>query len=89
MRRTPAVLLAAALTVSLAACGSSATSGDAKPAAEGSKAADAAVFPRSVKHAMGTAEIKTQPKKVVVLDSGELDDVVLLGITPVGAVART
>ncbi|MFI5529706.1 ABC transporter substrate-binding protein [Kitasatospora sp. NPDC051853] len=87
MRRTPAVLLAAALTVSLAACGSDAKSGDAKPAAEGSKAADAAVFPRSVKHAMGTAEIKAQPKKVVVLDSGELDDVILLGITPVGAVA--
>ncbi|MFJ9517445.1 ABC transporter substrate-binding protein [Kitasatospora sp. NPDC101801] len=86
LRRIPAVLLAAALTVSLAACGSSGSSSDAKPA-EGSKAADAAVFPRSVKHAMGTAEIKAQPKKVVVLDSGELDDVTLLGITPVGAVA--
>jgi iron complex transport system substrate-binding protein len=86
LRRLPAVLLATALAVSLAACGSSASSSDAKPA-EGSKAADAPVFPRSVKHAMGTAEIKTQPKKVVVLDSGELDDVTLLGITPVAAVA--
>ncbi|BFV56128.1 iron-siderophore ABC transporter substrate-binding protein [Kitasatospora sp. CMC57] len=85
LRRLPAVLLASALAVSLAACGSSGSSSDAKPA-EGSKAADAG-FPRSVKHAMGTAEIKSRPKKVVVLDSGELDDVTMLGITPVGAVA--
>ncbi len=36
---------------------------------------------------MGTAELKAQPKRVVVLDSGELDDVTLLGITPLGAVS--
>jgi iron complex transport system substrate-binding protein len=36
---------------------------------------------------MGSTEIKVRPKRVVVLDSGELDDVTLLGITPVGAVS--
>ncbi|MBD2760534.1 iron-siderophore ABC transporter substrate-binding protein [Yimella sp. cx-573] len=42
------------------------------------------VFLRTVKHANGTTEIKAKPKRVVVLDTGELDDVVSLGITPVG-----
>lgn len=89
-RRLPAAVLSAALaTTLLAACGSN---GDAKPAADAASSGaaatgSAAVFPRSVKHAAGTAEIKAQPKRVVVLDSGELDDVTLLGITPVGAVS--
>ncbi|RKE18769.1 ABC transporter substrate-binding protein [Streptomyces sp. TLI_171] len=86
-RRLPAAVLAAVLsTTLLAACGSEASS-DAKPAASRAAGDSAAAFPRSVKHALGTAEIKAQPRKVVVLDSGELDDVTLLGITPVGAVA--
>jgi iron complex transport system substrate-binding protein len=41
-------------------------------------------WPRTVKHAMGETEIKAQPKRVVVLDVGELDNVVSLGIEPVG-----
>lgn len=41
-------------------------------------------WPRTVTHAMGKTEIKTQPKRVVVLDVGELDNVVSLGIEPVG-----
>ncbi|SEO05433.1 ABC transporter substrate-binding protein [Actinacidiphila rubida] len=41
-------------------------------------------WPRTVKHAMGSTEIKAQPKRVVVLDVGELDNVVSLGIKPVG-----
>ncbi|GAA2135005.1 iron-siderophore ABC transporter substrate-binding protein [Kitasatospora kazusensis] len=85
--RLPTALLAVVLsTALLSACGSSA---DSKPTAAASGAAGdpAAAFPRSIQHAMGTAEIRTQPKRVVVLDSGELDDVTLLGITPVGAVS--
>ena len=91
--RLAASLIASALAATLlAGCASSTSS---RSAASGSKqnsvtsAADgtAAAFPRSVKHAMGTAVIKSQPKRVVVLDSGELDDVTLLGITPVGAVS--
>lgn len=44
------------------------------------------VFPRTVKQAMGNTEIKTKPQRVVVLDTGELDAVLALGITPVGMV---
>ncbi|MET8623899.1 iron-siderophore ABC transporter substrate-binding protein [Kitasatospora sp. NPDC004669] len=87
-RRLPVAVLAVTLSATLlAACGSNgdaAKSGDSVSAAS---AGTAAGFPRSVKHAAGTAEIKSQPKRVVVLDSGELDDVTLLGITPVGAVS--
>lgn len=43
-------------------------------------------FPRTVEHAMGTTEIPDQPERVVVLDTGELDSVLSLGVTPVGAV---
>ncbi|MFI9309384.1 ABC transporter substrate-binding protein [Streptomyces triculaminicus] len=41
-------------------------------------------FPRTVTHALGRTEIKEAPKRVVVLDVGELDNVVSLGIKPVG-----
>jgi iron complex transport system substrate-binding protein len=42
------------------------------------------VFPRTVKHALGETKIDKKPERVVVLDSGELDGVLALGITPVG-----
>ncbi|MEE1787505.1 iron-siderophore ABC transporter substrate-binding protein [Streptomyces sp. SP17BM10] len=95
-RRLPAAVLAATLsTALLAACASNGdgakTGGDSSSssasAGTAGTAGTAAGFPRSVKHAAGTAEIKSRPKRVVVLDSGELDDVTLLGITPVGAVS--
>ncbi|MEU2503634.1 iron-siderophore ABC transporter substrate-binding protein [Streptomyces sp. NPDC007863] len=41
-------------------------------------------FPRTLTHAMGTSELKAAPKRVVVLDVGELDNVVSLGVQPVG-----
>ncbi|MFC5719976.1 ABC transporter substrate-binding protein [Streptomyces gamaensis] len=41
-------------------------------------------FPRTVRHALGTTELKQRPQRVVVLDVGELDNVVSLGIKPVG-----
>ncbi|WP_411140518.1 ABC transporter substrate-binding protein [Streptomyces sp. x-80] len=41
-------------------------------------------FPRTIKQAMGTTTLKTAPKRVIVLDVGELDNVVSLGIKPVG-----
>ncbi|AUG77324.1 ABC transporter substrate-binding protein [Kitasatospora sp. MMS16-BH015] len=46
--------------------------------------ADAGVFPRTIRHAMGSTEIPQRPTRVVVLDTGELDNVVSLGIQPVG-----
>jgi iron complex transport system substrate-binding protein len=42
------------------------------------------VFPRTVTHARGQTRLETKPSRVVVLDTGELDDVLSLGITPVG-----
>ena len=46
--------------------------------------AQAGQFPRTVKHALGETKLEKKPERVVVLDSGELDDVLALGITPVG-----
>ncbi|MGY1719196.1 ABC transporter substrate-binding protein [Blastococcus sp. SYSU DS0552] len=84
---TTRVLRATALTVaaavSLAACGN-----DSEPEAgsTGQAAAGDAAFPRTVEHAMGSTEIPEEPERVVVLDTGELDSVLSLGVTPVGAV---
>ncbi|GAA3180031.1 iron-siderophore ABC transporter substrate-binding protein [Blastococcus jejuensis] len=78
-RRLAALLAAAAL--GLAGCGGAAESQEAA----GSDSADAA-FPRTVEHAMGTTEIPARPERVVVLDTGELDSALALGVTPVGAV---
>jgi iron complex transport system substrate-binding protein len=56
---------------------------DAETAKLGSDAADG-VFPRTVKHALGETKLEKKPERVVVLDSGELDGVLALGMTPVG-----
>jgi iron complex transport system substrate-binding protein len=71
--RIGALLSATAL---LAACGS--TAADESAAEEPST--------RTVEHAMGTAEVPVDPQRVVVLDTGELDDALALGVKPVGAV---
>ncbi len=41
---------------------------------------------RVVEHAMGEAEVSGTPENVVVLDTGELDSAMTLGVTPVGSV---
>ncbi|MQA13504.1 MAG: ABC transporter substrate-binding protein [Pseudonocardiaceae bacterium] len=41
---------------------------------------------RTVQHSMGNTEITGTPQRVVVLDTGELDSVLALGVKPVGAV---
>lgn len=46
--------------------------------------AEPGVFPRTVKHALGETKLEKKPERVVVLDSGELDGVLALDITPVG-----
>jgi iron complex transport system substrate-binding protein len=71
-----------ALALTLTACGGTAQSEDGAGA---SVTADAA-FPRTVQHAMGGTEIPERPERVVVLDTGELDTALSLGVTPVGAV---
>lgn len=70
------VALAAALALSLAAL---AGCGD-------DDEAPAATADRTVTHAMGTTAVPAEPQRVVVLDTGELDSVTALGVTPVGAV---
>lgn len=42
------------------------------------------VFPRTLTHANGETALEAKPQRVVVLDTGELDAVLSLGITPVG-----
>lgn len=39
-----------------------------------------------VEHATGETEVPQEPKRIVVLDTGELDSVMSLGVKPVGAV---
>jgi iron complex transport system substrate-binding protein len=70
-----AVLLAAVFA--LGACG--AGGGD-----EGGGEENAAT--RTVEHAIGESEVPENPERVVVLDTGELDSAISLGVTPVGAV---
>ncbi|AZQ32503.1 iron-siderophore ABC transporter substrate-binding protein [Streptomyces cyaneochromogenes] len=84
--RLLAVLLSVLLgTAVLAACGSEKSSDEADTAK--APGASSTAFPRTLKTVMGDVKIPSQPKRVVVLDTGELDDVTLLGIDPVGAVA--
>ncbi|WP_116451185.1 ABC transporter substrate-binding protein [Blastococcus litoris] len=80
--RRPALTAALLLALSLTACG---TSDDGGTAAEATTT-EGAAFPRTVEHAMGSTEIPERPERVVVLDTGELDTALSLGITPVGAV---
>ncbi len=41
---------------------------------------------RTVKHALGESKVPANPQRVVVLDTGELDIALALGVKPVGAV---
>ena len=75
-------VLAMAVVLPLAACGLTA---EEETSAAATSAADGA-FPRTVQHAMGTTTIPERPQRVVVLDTGELDTALALGVTPVGAV---
>ncbi|WP_211439617.1 ABC transporter substrate-binding protein [Corynebacterium glutamicum] len=56
---------------------------DSATAALGSDAEPGA-FPRTVVHSRGETTIEKRPERVVVLDSGEIDQVLSLGVTPVG-----
>ena len=48
--------------------------------------ADPAAASRTVVHALGETVVEGTPERVVVLDTGELDAVLALGVTPVGSV---
>lgn len=68
-------LLLLLLVPLLAACGGGEQTGDASGASSGT---------RTVQTAMGPVEVPARAKRVVVLDTGELDLVATLGIRPVG-----
>ncbi|MGW6032051.1 ABC transporter substrate-binding protein [Gordonia terrae] len=70
------VVLAAAIVVGLAGCSSQSDGEDDSAAGGGTQ---------SVEHARGTADVPTNPQRVVVLEPVELDTAVALGVTPVGA----
>ncbi|MEU7583640.1 iron-siderophore ABC transporter substrate-binding protein [Streptomyces sp. NPDC041068] len=76
-RRRPLVTGALALTgaLTLAACGSS--DSDAGSADSGKT--------HTVKTAMGDVEVPVSPRRVVVLDTAELDSAITLGVKPVGS----
>jgi iron complex transport system substrate-binding protein len=90
------VFLAGALL--LAACGdntptpagpaatTAATTGGVTTAAVTTAATTATSGERLIKHAKGETKVPANPQRVVVLDSGELDTVLTLGVKPVGAV---
>lgn len=82
MRRFWYVLALLTVGVLFAGCGSGANGGDQ----DAGGATGAGKKTRMVKHAMGTAKITGRPDRVVVLDTGELDSAVALGVKPVGAV---
>ncbi|WP_086819269.1 ABC transporter substrate-binding protein [Allokutzneria sp. NRRL B-24872] len=96
--RISAIAAVAALTLLVGACATGKPAGDQPAVAQGgsefAKAAeesakfgtDAApgVFPRTIKHAMGSTTLQKRPERVIVLDGGELDNVVALGVKPVG-----
>ncbi|MFD7662959.1 ABC transporter substrate-binding protein [Streptomyces sp. NPDC059788] len=92
-----AVSTALATSLTLAACGSGGSSG---PGGSGSsaEAADCPAQPATtwarpasgggghkVRTAMGEVEVPDAPRRVVVLDTAELDSAITLGVRPVGA----
>jgi iron complex transport system substrate-binding protein len=78
------MIAALLLLTMLTACAPSAVApvetGGAQPANE-----NAFTQTRLVQHAMGESAVPANPQRVVVLDSGELDAVLTLGIKPVGS----
>lgn len=86
-----AAVLAVVTVLALAACGSESGgsgggTGSAGPVQSTAGSATQAATTRTVEHAMGSSEVPVDVERVVVLDTGELDAVVSLGLTPVGAV---
>ncbi|MGK5533319.1 ABC transporter substrate-binding protein [Streptomyces sp. URMC 129] len=77
-RITAATGLVLAATLGLSACSSDDSSDDNGSSGEGST--------RTVETAMGPVEVPENPQRVVVLDTAELDSLITLGVTPVGAV---
>lgn len=83
MSRPRWLLATATILLALTTAG---CAGQAEDAQNGDATPDPAGAARVVQHAMGETTISGTPKRVVVLDTGELDSVLALGVKPVGAV---
>ena len=84
MMRRAAVTAALVLSLGMvAACG------DDEPAGETSGGGSAGTFPVTVTHKLGTAEIESQPKRIVALGEVDQDALLALGVTPVGMAELT
>ncbi|MFJ9682658.1 iron-siderophore ABC transporter substrate-binding protein [Streptomyces sp. NPDC101194] len=80
-RRTlAATATAAALVLVLGGC----SSGDDGKETSGASGKSSGAFPVSIKSALGTAEIKKQPERIVTLGQGSTETAIALGHTPVG-----
>lgn len=80
-RRTlAATAAAAALVLALGGCSSS----DDGKETSGASGKNSGAFPVSIESALGTAEIKEQPERVVTLGQGSAETAIALGHTPVG-----
>lgn len=76
----------------LAACSTgSSSSSDSSSAAGGSSdgGGDAASYPRTITHVYGTTELTTQPQRVATISWVNPDNVLALGVVPVGMDAVT
>ncbi|TDC97731.1 iron-siderophore ABC transporter substrate-binding protein [Actinomadura sp. 7K507] len=79
MMRRAAVTAALVLSLGMvAACG------DDEPADEASGGGSAGAFPVTITHKLGTAEIESQPKRIVALGAVDQEALLALGVTPVG-----
>lgn len=78
MKKFVLALLTLCLTVVLAACGGSDETSNSNESAE--------TETRTVEHAMGTADVPVEPKRVVVLTNEGTEALIALGVKQVGAV---
>jgi iron complex transport system substrate-binding protein len=82
-------MLAVVLSVSglLSACSTAGTKGGSSSQPTTQPAVQTAAAPKelTIKHAMGETKLTQVPARVVVLDNGALDNLLALGVKPVGA----
>jgi iron complex transport system substrate-binding protein len=91
------MVLVLVLTLSLAACGQDDVATQSEPQPEPKKEETVTSenteaksnSERVVQHAMGETKVPSNPKRIVVLDNGALDNLLALGIKPIGATTVT
>jgi iron complex transport system substrate-binding protein len=85
LRRTAVLAVTGTLAAGLlGGCGAESPPPAGTASGDGGAQVGTEAFPRTVTHAMGATVIPRQPRRVVALDSPEMDAATLLGVTPVG-----